>query len=296
MKTIGQDLPICPCRKGSVRPTTAGTPGNPQQTSLKDAGWHIADHIRSAFGAEFGGEVRWPHQSLLWANRCRPGDNYEKLLALSVFAVMQQEVALRKHELPPRKEPRQRRSAVTRQRILDASARVFGEYGYAAGTTNRIAEEADISIGSLYQYFPNKDSILVELMTVHVHSGVAITKHHLAGGLPDALEDIVRLFVRATIDNHREDPQLHRVLFEETPRHPDFLRLADESASGIVDLTQVLLVEHPEVRVTDTDTAARVVVATIESLVHRLIASPNPVEVTSFENEVTAMVTRYLRG
>jgi AcrR family transcriptional regulator len=201
---------------------------------------------------------------------------------------------MRRNELQPRKQPRQARSEATRQRILQAAARVFADHGYAAGTTNRIAEYADVSIGSLYQYFPNKDAILVELMSAHVQSGVAITRLHLAGGLPESIADTVRLFVRATVDNHREDPQLHRVLFEETPRPPNFLRLADESALGIADLTQVVLAEHPDVRVTDTHTAARIVVTTIESLVHRLIASPNPVDETAFENEVTDMLTRYL--
>jgi AcrR family transcriptional regulator len=202
---------------------------------------------------------------------------------------------LRRNDIQPRKQPRQARSEATRQRILAAAARVFADHGYP-GTTNRIAEYADVSIGSLYQYFPNKDAILVELMSAHVHSGVAITKQHLAGGLPESIADTVRLFVRATIDNHREDPKLHRVLFEETPRPPNFLRLADESALGIVALTQVVLADHPEVRVTDTHTAARLVVTTIESLVHRLIASPNPVDETAFENELTDMLTRYLTG
>lgn len=73
--------------------------------------------------------------------------------------------------LQPRKQPRQDRAEATRRRILEAAAHVFADFGYAAGTTNRIAERAEISIGSLYQYFPNKDAILVELMTAHTHRG-----------------------------------------------------------------------------------------------------------------------------
>jgi len=67
-----------------------------------------------------------------------------------------------------------------------------------------------------------------------------------------------------------------------------------ESETDIVARTQALLVDHPQVQVDDTYTAARLVVAAIESLVHRLIASPTPIDVTSFENELTAMLTRYL--
>lgn len=51
--------------------------------------------------------------------------------------------------LQPRKQPRQDRAEATRRRILEAAAHVFADFGYAAGTTNRIAERAEISIGSL---------------------------------------------------------------------------------------------------------------------------------------------------
>ncbi|WP_232791650.1 MULTISPECIES: TetR/AcrR family transcriptional regulator [Amycolatopsis] len=65
--------------------------------------------------------------------------------------------------LRPRPEPQRVRGEPTRQRILAAAARIFAERGYAAGTTNRIAERAPVSIGSLYQYYPDKDAILVAL-------------------------------------------------------------------------------------------------------------------------------------
>ena len=51
--------------------------------------------------------------------------------------------------LEPRRKPRQVRAELTRERILTAAAHVFADHGYAAGTTNRIAERARISIGSL---------------------------------------------------------------------------------------------------------------------------------------------------
>jgi len=60
----------------------------------------------------------------------------------------------------PRRQPKQHHAKETRQRVLDAAAQVFAERGYSAGTTNRMAEHAELSIGSLYQYFPNKDAIL----------------------------------------------------------------------------------------------------------------------------------------
>ena len=62
-----------------------------------------------------------------------------------------------------RKKPKQIRSKLMVNNILEASIRVLKQYPYHQFTTNRVAEAAGISIGSLYQYFPNKQSILLEL-------------------------------------------------------------------------------------------------------------------------------------
>ncbi|WP_245850107.1 TetR/AcrR family transcriptional regulator [Mycobacterium angelicum] len=192
-----------------------------------------------------------------------------------------------------RKQPKQERAAETRQRILDAAAHVFAEHGYAAGTTNRIAERAGVSIGSLYQYFPNKDAVLRALMDAHVDAGVRLLGERLSAGLPPRLDDALRLFVRATIDNHRDNPRLHRVLFEEAPRAPAFLARLHELERFSVAATVQLLEQHPEApagRLT-----AHIVVATIDSLVHRLVTSEADVDVRQVEDEIVALLSGYLR-
>ena len=193
----------------------------------------------------------------------------------------------------PRKQPTQDRAAQTRHRILDAAAHIFGEYGYAAGTTNRIAECAEVSIGSLYQYFPNKDAILHALMDAHVEAGAQLLAVRLSCGLPEQLDDALRVFVRATIDNHRDNPGLHRVLFEEAPRAPAFLSRLHDLEESMVDATVGLLDSHPAVRAGGR-LSARVVVATIESLVHRLITSPDPVDPQQLEDEIVTLLAGYL--
>ena len=195
------------------------------------------------------------------------------------------------------KQPKQRRTAETRERILRAATHVFASHGYAAGATNRIAEAAGVSIGSLYQYFPNKDAILVELVKDHVNRGIGIIQRLLStGALPGSLDDQIRLFVRATIENHLDDPDLHRVLFEEAPRPPGLLDMLHTAESWIVTAGHDLLAAHPEVNVAGTTTAARLVVTAIESLVHRHFAAGQPVNVRRFEDELVTMLSRYLHG
>lgn len=204
----------------------------------------------------------------------------------------------RRHPIAPkdrfrqRKQPKQERAAETRQRILDAAAHVFAECGYAAGTTNRIAERAGVSIGSFYQYFPNKDAVLRALMDAHVDAGAALLAERLAAGLPQRLDDTLRLFVRATIDNHRDSPRLHRVLFEEAPRAPEFLARIHELEHFSVNMAAQLLEKHPGVRAAQLN--AQIVVATIDSLVHRLVTSEDPVDFDELEDEIVVLLSAYL--
>lgn len=201
-----------------------------------------------------------------------------------------------KRRLQPRRQPRQVRSELTRRRILTAAAQVFAEHGYAAGTTNRIAEQARISVGSLYQYYPNKDAILLELLTRHLDAGIVAIGMRQSAELPSSLEEILRGFVLAVIENHLDDPQLLRVMMEQGPRSDELLTKIADSMRMLVGYIEDVLGRHPEVRVADTHTAARLVVSTVELVVHQLVAAPDPVDVTRLENELVAMLTSYLTG
>jgi AcrR family transcriptional regulator len=197
--------------------------------------------------------------------------------------------------LQPRRTPRQVRAELTRERILAAAAHVFAEYGYAAGTTNRIAERARISIGSLYQYFPNKDAILAKLLVRHVDRGAwkEADELDLSAG---SLEATVRALVRDAIDNHGDDPQLLRIMIEEAALSQELLDTIDRHGKLRVGQVRDLLARHPDVAVEDLDTAADLITFTVELNTHKVMADPRGVPVERFENELVDMLTRYLRG
>lgn len=223
---------------------------------------------------------------------------YEQLLA-SATRIPGSAVARPTTRLEPRKRAQQTRSRATRRRILDAAARVFERHGYAAGTTNRIAQAAGLSIGSVYQYYPNKDAILVELMRRHVSAGMSVIQSRLddAGGLPGSLEGKVRLFVDAAIANHADDRQLHRVLFEEAPRPATLLAELHALEASTVTAVRQLLSADPSVGCDDLDLAAYLVVAGIESLTHRFIAgSSSAASDDRFAEELTRLFVAYLQG
>ncbi len=200
--------------------------------------------------------------------------------------------------LRPRKQPRQRRAHETRARILDAARAVFEEHGYAHGTTNRIAAAAGLSVGSLYQYFPNKDAILVELVDAHIEAGTAA----VLGALPAAdgwdelpLVDIVGPVVAAMVLLHADGRGLHRVLFEEAPRPPEQLARLRSLERDLTTLLAERLASHPDVTAPDPELAARLTIDAIESLVHRIATdATSGVADDALATEITRLVVAYL--
>lgn len=170
----------------------------------------------------------------------------------------------------PRKSPSQERSRRTVERILDAAARIFHEQGYAGATTNDIADEADVSIGSLYQYFPNKDALLVALTKRHIESTTAGLTALLSDVRPErGFDDIIRAVVDFLIEQHELD-DLHLLVMHEAPRTHEINIELDRARSQLVQMASHLLairVDDPEER----EMIARMVVATIDASVHDVI-------------------------
>jgi AcrR family transcriptional regulator len=82
--------------------------------------------------------------------------------------------------LAPRKPPRQDRSRALVEAILGAAVDLLSSHGYARTSTNQIAERAGVSVGSLYQYFPNKDAIVTALFERHARDIDQIVETALA--------------------------------------------------------------------------------------------------------------------
>ena len=135
----------------------------------------------------------------------------------------------------PRKRPRQIRSAETVDRILGAAARIFDERGYRATTTNHVAAEAGVSIGSLYQYFPNKDALLVALAEHHLGDAAERFGGHLARLRDDEpdLGDTVRSLVELTVELN-DTSRLHAILFSDCPRTPALTERLEQFTEAIV--------------------------------------------------------------
>jgi len=122
---------------------------------------------------------------------------------------------IRKARSPMRKEPSQARSRAMVDAIVEAGARVLGDHGWAGFTTNTVAAVAGISIGSLYQYFPDKLSLVEAIRRRHFDEVLTVLRQAATTDLP--LEQSVDTLVQGMIDAHGVNPELHRVLLDEVP-------------------------------------------------------------------------------
>lgn len=176
----------------------------------------------------------------------------------------------------PRKRPRQTRSTETVDRILDAAARIFDERGYHATTTNHVAAEAGVSIGSLYQYFPNKDALLVALAERHIaeaaerFGGRLVQIREERPGLVDTVRTLVGLAV-ALNDSSR----LHATLFSDCPRTPALTERLDQFTELIVSEVSWHLDRTGSGGV-DPHLRARLVVAAVDAAVHEVVLTVPP--------------------
>ena len=116
-----------------------------------------------------------------------------------------------------RRQPKQRRARQTVEVVLDAVVEVLKRDGVRAATTNRIAEVAGVSIGSVYQYFPDKRAIFMALHARHVDQIAGLVERTLLDHASSSLEDLVRALIEAVIEAHKADPELYELLHAEVP-------------------------------------------------------------------------------
>lgn len=194
----------------------------------------------------------------------------------------------------PRKEPQQSRSHETVEAILAAAARILVRDGYAATSTNRIAELAGISIGSLYEYFPNKDAILAMLRRRHHERMHRVISNAFADVSELPLEVGVRTLVRRMVEAHAVEPELQAALVLQLP--DQISRPFQRVDKDFLEHTRAFLeAHHSEVRSRDKEVAAVFVVHTIRSLTHAgWVAFPERLKDGRVATELTDLLLRYL--
>jgi AcrR family transcriptional regulator len=154
--------------------------------------------------------------------------------------------------------------------ILHAGAQVFREAGFERASTNLIAQVAGVSVGSLYQYFPNKEAIAAALVG-RIQSELLGRLREIAEAAAaravdaDAVRAVVGALVDAVIDVHAREPQLVR-LFLTTPEHVHDASIVDAThiVAGLLERYRGLIVIDDDLA--DLDDIAWVLVRAVDAL------------------------------
>jgi AcrR family transcriptional regulator len=171
----------------------------------------------------------------------------------------------------PRKVASQERARATVDALVEATARILVKEGFDKASTNRIAEVAGVSIGSLYQYFPAKEALVAAVIERHQQEIMRTVRAELAEVLVQPVEKAVRKLVAVAVAAHRIDPVLHRVLAEQIPRVGKLEKLETFNRENYALFKTYLERHRDELRVDDLELASFVCVTSIEALTHNAV-------------------------
>lgn len=205
----------------------------------------------------------------------------------------------RKPRTKPRKNASQERSRATVEALIEATARILVREGFDKASTNRIAEVAGVSVGSLYQYFPGKEALVVAVIERHNQEIMQVVRGALAEVIAQPVRKAVRRLVAVAIEAHRIDPKLHRVLAEQIPRTGRLENVEAFNREAHALFRDYLERHRDELRVADLDLAAFVCATSIEALAHTAVLHHPEVlsddAVEALIHEATRLVVGYLQ-
>jgi AcrR family transcriptional regulator len=198
---------------------------------------------------------------------------------------------------PSRRAPKQDRSRAIVAAIVAAGRDLLARDGPASLTTNRIAERAGVSIGSLYRYFADKEAVLAAIY--EADTGREVAEIRAADGwaidrVP--LLDAVAMIVDFQLERHRRLLELGAEYYR---GHHDAFSLGPRVGSGELEARMLeLLRRHArELRVRDLDTAAFMLARGTSAIVRRAVEErPEKLADPAFRQELLDLLGRYLTG
>lgn len=200
-----------------------------------------------------------------------------------------------KPRLQPKKVPRQARSRTTYDSMLDAAARLLEQRGYAALTTNHVAEAAGVAIGSLYEYFPSKEVIVAEVVRrtmAEVASEVGESFRH---AVDQHFEHGLAAWITTSFQAIQRRAKLMRVLWMDVPFLWELneiqalpLLLLGIARQGLPDATSPWLLKDPEAATYLLTVMVRA------AIVEGVVARPSHLSLAQVQTSLTDLLQQVL--
>jgi AcrR family transcriptional regulator len=193
-----------------------------------------------------------------------------------------------------RRRPRRESARDVVEAIVTGASRILASDGYAAMTTNRISEVAGVSIGSFYQYFSAKHSVIAEIAKRLEHGAIALLSTQLADAIDIPLRIVTRSFIQGFASRRFGDLKLRRELLRHVPR-----QWTEDTSIEVDRGAQVCLTEHlsrrSDIRAGDKDLMAFILVHAVEGVVEAAVLSrPELIDSEAFLDELTELMVRFL--
>jgi AcrR family transcriptional regulator len=184
-------------------------------------------------------------------------------------------------EYPAVRKPKQKRAELTRERLIEAGLRLFSRDGYHATSAKKIAKEAGISTGNFYNHFMDKKDLLIEVHSryaQHAHQ-VAINTLQSADFDKTEARKIIQMILDNALKAHAIAPDFHRQMTIMRYEDEQIEKLIAEEYDQMVQAVIGIFEQKKDIlRINDLEAAARVVVYSIEEVVHTIIILEPPIE------------------
>ena len=199
-------------------------------------------------------------------------------------------------QISSRKRPKQARSTDLVAAILEAAAQVLAKEGAPRFTTARVAERAGVSVGSIYQYFPNKAAILFRLQSDEWRQTSDLLRAILEDVRrppPDRLRALVRAFIRSEC----EEAAMRVALNDAAPLYRDAPEAREARASGDRTMQVFMREALPQVSESRRALAAELITTTLSKVGKHFSESPrSPADNETYAQAMAEMFCAYLES
>lgn len=189
----------------------------------------------------------------------------------------------------------------TCEAILEATARILVTDGFEKLSTNRVAKVAGVSVGSLYQYFPNKGALIEALCSRHIDDMMELVTRCLTEFADADVATAIRIFTKGMMEAHALEPQLHHQVMLATAQLG--LSNADDLEVRMKDgIVAWLQLHADDIAPQDHPLAASILIRSVEAVTHagllEILPDPDPdvraARMLALEDEIVRLAVGYL--
>ncbi len=195
------------------------------------------------------------------------------------------------------RNPKQKRSIETKNKILDAAFDLFSEKGFHGTNSNEIAKKAGVAIGTFYAYFPDKKPVFIEVLRQYSASIKNKATENMQKIINKDMNERVMIsnYIKAMLNAHELSPAFHREVNAMRFTDFDVQEFFMEDEKDTIEKTALFLSHFKNsLRVKDLNTAAFIMNSAVEEVVYAVKIFSSGIDKKKLIEETTDMLYRYL--